>query len=272
MPTLTASYLAEGASIDTDYKGTRLYEKYLVTMEGSTDPSFMIAGALFCNGIPQKYQQHPTATALIVTSISCAPYSKNSPTQIVVTVTYEFDYDKRKTRPSRDGPCTLEFSTVIANIKMTRTPKGDPMILEFDDPNSEMTREQPCEIDVQVPMPLITFRRREPLFGTDYVALKLEFEGHINSRTFQHGDKHTWLCTLLEAQLSGDAYDVQYQFQYHGNIDPFSWDAVFFFKETSGTRNLTAGAPALDITEENGGIGIFVVYPEADFNKLRLYA
>lgn len=280
MPTLRATDLIEGSSIETDYKGTRLYRIFQVTMEGGTDPSFMVAGAIFCPGIPQRYDQHPTATALIVTEVKCAPYSKSSPTEIRVIVTYEFDFDKRKTRPSTNGPCTLEFSTVMANIKATRTPQGDPMILVFDDPNStaldssgnKILRLQPAEADVQVPMPLITFRRREPLLGTDYVKLKINNEGHVNSRTFQHGDDHTWLCTLIEATLAGDAYDVQYQFQYHGHFDPYSWDGIFFFKEPSGTRNLIQGAPALGITFENGGIQEYPLYPEADFSLLNLNA
>ncbi len=268
--TIIASDLTD-ASFEVDYKGIRYSRKFLVQVDGG-DAVSMLYQALTCPGIPQQYDFHPFLTNLIVTQVKGVPAGSSSPNQIWVTCLYEVEYDHSKSKPSRTSKCTIEFGTTMANVKCTRDTFGNDMILEFSDPNQGGDiRTQPAEFDIQVPMPLLTFRRREPLLGVDYVALKLAYEGHINSRTFYHGDARTWLMTQFEAQLQGDAYNVTYQFQFHGNIDPGTWDGIFFFKEPSGTRNLTQGAPAEDISIDNGGIELFQVYPSADFNQLVLF-
>jgi len=290
MPTIITSGLLAGGenTCEDSYKGVTLTYVYLVRMDPGFDPTSALVVALTTDGVPQKYSRLNSVSNILVTKRTATFYSQSSPDIVKIVILYEYDFDKSKNEPSFTGPCTLEVGTVMASSKVTRDAFGDDMILTFTDPNLlaiynnlanaanvdtavAIERDQPAEIDIQVPMPLITFRRREPLVGRDYVLLKLNYEGHINSRTFQHGAVHSWLMTLLEAKLEGDAYNVTYQFQYHGNLDPGTWDAIFFFKEPSGSKNLTQGAPAEGITLENGGIAIKQVYYEADFNQLGLY-
>ena len=272
MPTIIAADKFSDNTAEISYKGATYTRTFLVRLDAGFNVTGALAAAVLTTpGIPQLYDSHPTLSNLIVTRIT-PTFEQDSPDVVKIVCLYEYDFDKSKNRPSTTGPCTLEVGTTMCQSHVTRDALGNDMIMLFDDPNSGDIREQPAEIDIQVPMPLITFRRREPLYGRDYVALKLAYEGHINSRVFAHGDPHTWLMTLLEAKLQGDAYEVTYQFQFHGNLDPGTWDGLFFFKEPSGTRNLTQGAPALDISIANGGIAIFQLYPEADFNQLSLYA
>ncbi len=274
MPTITAAELLEGSEYNLDYKGIKTNRSFLVTVEATEDPTRKMYAAVTCPGLPVYGDLHPTLTNLSVTGFAVKPKPMSN-TQMIVTVTYEFDYDHRKSKPSRTGKSTLEFSTVMATSNVYRDANGNGLILFFNDPNNISAdnptglRVQPATCEIQVPMPLITFRRREPLSGTDYIALKLAYEGHINSRVWNNSATHTWLCTQIEANLSGDAYDMLYQFQFHGNLDPGSWDAIFFFKQEPG--DLSPGAPAEDITVQNGGIKIAQVYLEADFTNLGLY-
>lgn len=276
MPSIQSFYVLEGSKYSTDAKSIDYSEVYIVQTDPGTNPQAVYLQALTCPGIPPKYSLHPVFTALTATKFVVEAMGKLSPSIYRVIVSYEYDYDHRKSLPSRVGKCTFEVGTAMAKIKATRDANGNSMILNFADPNNNnMVRQQPAEFDMEVPMPLIKFSRREPNDGFDYIQFKLDFEGHINSRLWNHGLTHSWMCTNINAKLEGADYIVEYQFQYHGNVDPGTWDGIWFFKEPTssktGTKSLSAGAPALDISVPNGGIQIFQVYPEVDFNGLNVF-
>ncbi len=279
MPTVIAKEILEGATYKLSYRGVKATRVFKVVVEGSTDPTFIVAAAALCPDIPAIYSKHPTLPALLCTSIDADPDGKNSPTVMKVILTYEYETDKSKNEPSRNGPCTLEFGTSMASIKATNDSNLNPMILYFDDPVNLKERTQPCEFDIQLPIPTITFRRSEPYLGFDYIALKLAYEGHINSRIWNHGYPHFWMCTLIAARLTGTVYEVEYQFQYN-SVGDYGWDGEAVFREPNAVKytatngqfiDLAAGAPALEVSIANGGLAKFQLYPEVDFNNLGLF-
>ena len=292
MPTIIASEILKGARYSTSFDKTMATRIWHVQVEGTTDTNFMLYAAANFSGIPKRGDYHPTLGALVCEKIEAQPYSGMSPTIMIVVAEYGAELDKTRQTPSRTGPCTLEYGTATANLKIFRDASGKAMILNFADPNytpptaadleaagivslltaNTNVRQQPCEIDIQAPMPLVTFRRNEPADGFDYIRFKNNFEGHINSAPFVGCAKHTWQCVKIDAQLRNDSYECAYTFQYHGNVEPFSWDPIFVFKEYSGKgRGKNApGAPADGVTFDNGGIQQFQVFPEADFNLMRI--
>ncbi len=293
MPTIIAEELAEGAMYSTSFDKTIAIRVWLVRVEGTTTPSFMAYAAANFDGIPIRGQYHPTLDALVCQKISSKP-KQNKPTVWVTTAEYGAELDKSRQTPSRTGPCTLEYGTATANLKVfqgwTKDGSYGPMILHFNDPNKvqasavdliaagaltipvSTTRDQPCEVDIQVPMPLVTLRRNEPADGFDYVKFKTEVEGHINAIPFMGKPARTWLCVKIDVQLRNDSFDSAYTFQYHGHIEPFEWNPIFVFKEYTGkgTGKNSPGAPAQDVSFENGGIQQFRVYPQCDFNQIGL--
>ncbi len=293
MPQIIATELVKGAMYSTSFDKTIATRVWLVSVEGTVTPSFMMYAAANFDGIPKRGDYHPTLNALVCTKISAKPYSDTANLQMIVTAEYGAELDKSRNAPTRTGPCTLEYGTATANLKVFRGidflnggKDFKPMILHFADPNMlaatpatllaagaitlpvSTTRDQPCEIDIQVPMPLVTFRRNEPADGFDYIKFKLDFEGHINNREFMGGDKYTWLCVKIDAQLRNDSFDCAYTFQYHGGIEPNSWQPIFVFKEYTGKGGKSSGAPADGVTFQNGGINQFQVYPDADLNLM----
>ncbi len=268
MGVITASRLAEGAKYSNSTRNIALVEEYLITVAASVPDHAVFADAIATPGLPTRYSYHPTFAALICTNISCESMGSKGPKQIKFSATYEYEHDHTQSTPSRTGKCTLEFGTAMANAKVTTDAKFAPMILTFKDPEQgDVERFQACEFDVQIPSPIITFRRAEPLKGTDYIALKLAFEGYINSRPFNKMNKHTALCTLIQATIEADHFNVTYQFQFNRD----TWDVTGVFKESNDTNKVAAGSPSLGVSYVNGGKKDFVVYPEADFTQLGLH-
>ncbi len=114
---ITHSEILDGASYEYDSKGLRTNRIFMVTVDDSVPDTSVLYTAATTPGIPQYGDHHPTLTNLIATSTKAEPFTKSCPRTVKVTVTYEFDYDHSKGKPTRNGKATLTFGTTMTTVK-----------------------------------------------------------------------------------------------------------------------------------------------------------
>lgn len=141
--------------------------------------------------------------------------------------------------------------------------------------SSEQYRNQVGEVEVQVPVEIVRYRRREA-FNPHLKARK--YVGTINSTGVFNDGPHMWLCTRLggPSDDGGLSYNVTYEFQ--RNVD--SWDKVVVCRDsdtgypvelTNAEAAALANLYAPPLGEgEPPPAAKCRVYREADWNSLGL--
>jgi len=257
--------VVESAALTVAGTGTTATRLFVVSdLAGA--PESRTARASFAPGIPQVGTPHPAVPGLVVESIGVAC---KDPETYFVTVNYKY--------PSGSGggssPGSKAQISGGANAQTVQTnldAKGRLMEISYayktgtDDAPGSVVKTQTGEVQIQVPMPVLRFTRREKLDPFDKIK---KYVGKINGGAFRGDEKHYWLCSAIDfqSQDGGKTYDVTYEFIRNEN----TWSAtVLYIDPTTGqppSPEQSALAP-----EVPNGVAQFDVYPEANFGGLNL--
>ena len=227
-------------------------------------------------GLPRVGDPHPFAPSIVCDSVIPEPLP-NSKTKAKVVVSYS-PLKFGNSSPDDEGQTQIRLSATVMSIKTNKffnnaTGQFEDMILTYtypdDDPDigAKKTIDQVGEVDKQVPLLVASFSRKE---ASSPLKKAQTFLGKLNSTKFQNGDRHTWLCTVLNSDSSdgGETYAVNYEFIYMSD----TWDPVVSFIDSRTQK------PPSDIDKTRQGIAnkgkaqqrFQVIGGQVDFNKLKL--
>lgn len=249
MPEVSVDDLIDEASYVADSSGVKVTRKFLITGLNDNAPRKLYQAAMLPD-LPQRGQAHPNIPNLVVETVSIQP-APSSPTKAHATVVYQ-TISSTNITPSEGAEATLDYGATISSVERDRDKNGDEMILTYDGRDN-----QPFIANVQAAFPYLTLSRREP---KPFNTLKVkQFVGAVNSVPWIGDPARTWLCSAIRATLDGDAFRVNYEFQFNR----FTWDVIgVYFDESKGKPIVNP------VTGQ--GRKTFYVYSEEDFALLNL--
>ena len=275
----TIANLIDGGKISESADGyTHTVAYFLCAVPG--DGQRQLWNALQDASIPRIGDPHPVVPGIVVTDRSGEPIDDG---QIRVEVNYApgngtntpaFDLNASGSRP--EG--TIAISSTATSEQTNFDKYGAPLKTTYtgklvDDDGNETdvkNQEQVATIEVQRPQLLITFTRRErgsplELAATVVGCINREDLGSIYA-------PQTLLCTRIDATSddNGATFNVTYEFQHK----PDTWAQVVVFIDNQIDR------PPPDVVKaalggpfgarSANGLAVYDIYPEANFEALRL--
>lgn len=222
--------------------------------------------ALYCPGIPRKFDPHPFDPNIYVSAVNVLLLDQD---RAKVSVKY-LSPKEDKQKPDDTGKCLIDVGATVQEVTSNMDVNGDPIIvsydyIEFDNQGNrtETNVQETGEVKFQQPMVVIRLTRREtesPFERSKY------YTGKVNLSEAFGDPPGWWLCTKLEgSSKDGDeTYDVDYEFQ--RKVNGWTATAVFIDPETN--------APPEDAQKQTdaGGDAIVTVqiYYGAEFNDLNI--
>ena len=253
MATLEASDVLESASLKLnpqgDYETTRTFIVSSVT--GSAHER--LYNALQVSGIPAKGTVHPYASlnTLYADEYTVTPEdSSNGIFKVVVTYKPQTGDNAP---PSDNNLGQISLGTSVQSQTTNKDVNGVDMVLTYK------TQTQIAEVEVQMPMTVAKFTRRE---YSHPLQKSFDFVGKTNSQAWQGYGRGYWLCTGINGETSdgGSTYSVTYEFQ----ANRAGWNPTVYYIDPE------TNAPPEDVLSNPTAFKIVTQYLEANFNTLKL--
>lgn len=227
--------LLPGERVQLTLRGPRIFSKYQVTgLTGSRD--VLLFNAINAPGIPRLGSFHPTYAGAVVGNVD-AEHMAGSPSKATVTIEYGFFGEEL----FGDDPSlqTLEVSSTVQPAVTNFDHEDKPIILVWEtppapgEPGPTQVHGPPqvAEVEHQLPMPIVTLRKREeqgPGILTPGQKSSM-YVGSINEENVFGDGPHYWMCIHLGGPTEdrGQTYNVTYQFQRHHR----TWDPISIYRD-----------------------------------------
>jgi len=192
--------------------------------------------ALLALDVPQRGDYHPVFTDLPVDNVRATPVADSSDmANVRIRYAYPTGAAGFINFPDETAPPQIEI--VSAVVPMTtefcyvgrgnNTQQNQIVLLHVtEEDETSVPRYQVGEVEIQVPVAIVRYRRRERKNPQDKAR---DYVGTVNSKGVFGDVAHMWLCTRLggPSDDGGQSYNVTYEFQ--RNVD--SWDKVVVFRD-----------------------------------------
>ena len=255
--------LIQGSSASFDRSGHTYDRPFHVDgLTGSA--SQMLYEAKTATGIPAINSRHPANAVMFCKSIRASMTGDRS-AQVICH--YESLKGSDPEDPTADS-ATIEVGATLQQITSVMDKDNEQLWVTYTPTDADVSR-QNSEVSVMRPLMTkswsVTFE-----YNPDMVAAK--YIGHVNSVQWKIDDAkdakpRQWLCTEFSARTNdnGITWPTTISFT-KKDLPPFCcWDEAIWWVDKATGRLPTAPAP-----NEGNGMKRVRVYPEADFNKLKL--
>ncbi len=263
MGQVTVRDLIDQASLVRDASGLKATRKFFI--EGLSDnANRRLFEGIELPDVPLHGTPHEAIPGLNVSSVAITP-APGSASQAFVTIEYSTPSQNNKP-PSESAVPVIEVGATLSTIETSFDSIGRQMILNHSVESTDLDtgdqiftklEPQPAKAQMQVPCPYVTLQRREP--SPFNIAKTFVAVGCMNSVTWFDQPAHTWMCAAIRAKLSGNAFDVSYEFQHRAR----TWDVELVY--TDKNTGLPVADPVQDV-----GRKTFQIYPEFDYGVLSL--
>ena len=283
--TLTLHLLSQEQSVESTPNGPVIVIGGMVDgLEGVPEHQRLLA-ALAATDVPQRGQYHPIITDLPVDNVR-ATLVPDSPDKANVRIRYAYPTgsDGFINFPDETAPPQIEIvsavvpmTTEFCYVGQGNNTKQNQIVLvhstQLDVEGPPDLNYQVGEVEIQVPVEIVRYRRRERKSPHGKARL---YVGTVNSRPVFADAEHMWLCTKLggPSDDGGQSYNVTYEFQ--RNVD--SWDKVVVFRDPDTGYPMQIPSSGDNVANPNTPFdpsdpkmaAKCRVYREMDWNKLRL--
>lgn len=252
------AYIAEGGSAEDGVDGFK--ETVVYRVDGLTgDRATWLDRALQADGLPARYQAHPSRLGAIVTRRSATP---DGPDAVRIAVSYSVPQGSGLQLEPDVDPGVVELGATVTTEVVTRDIEGNPIVVTYDKPTEfdgdtvYVEDNQAVEVEKQVAQATASVERIESRYPFDNA---LKYTGTVNKFPAFGKPAGTWLCTGIEARTEdrGITYSVRYSFVY--KPDGWLFEAVYIDDETN--------RPPVDLIDGKGRKFVRV-QPEEDLRQL----
>ena len=268
MPTTVVTDLLAKATISHDENGWHATRAFHVSGFNHPDATGRPYLATLAAGVPRRGDTHPVIPDLQVSSIT---------TQTIDTEQYEvvcnYGLLTANQLPIDDFAIPqIEVSTTLQTRQraLAYDGAGNKVVMKVSytflpasgvgPPGPNDIVKQFAVVEVQVPMTIVRYRRRETTSPGDKSKF---YVGKINATPVFNDGVGMWLCTELDGASTdgGASYNVSYGFQ----RNPDTWAAAPVFDFDKAGRDANNGDPSI-----GNGIELYRVYEFADFHGLNI--
>lgn len=252
------AYITAGAQAEDGVDG--FSESVVYRVDGLTgEQSTWLDRALQADGLPARYQAHPSRVGAIVTRRVATP---DGPDAVRVAVTYSVPTGSGlQLQPDVDQGVVELGATVTSEVVSTDI-DGQPIVVIYDKPTESggdtlyVETQQAVEAEKQTATATASVERVESRYPFDKA---LQYTGKVNRFPVFGKPAGTWLCTGIEARTEdrGQTYSVRYTFVY--KADGWEFEAIYIDDET--------GRPPVDLIDGRGRKRV-KIQGEEDFRNL----
>lgn len=227
------AYIAEGGNAEDGVDGFK--ETVVYRVDGLTgDTSTWLDRALQADGLPARYQAHPSRLGAVVTRRVATP---DGPDAVRVVITYSVPTGSGLQLEPDVDPGVVELGVQVSSEVVTTDVNGDPVIVRYDEQTEDIfgdiqivTNSQVVEVERQAAQAVASLTRVESVYPFDKA---LDYTGRVNKLAVFGKPAGTWLCTGITARTEdrGQTYEVTYSFAY--KPDGWEVEAVYIDDETN---------------------------------------